>query len=525
MPKNLSFNADINLTGDITDVGDITASSFIGTVAPATETTLTATSNTAFLTAASHTLANGSVQGTRKLIVNDQGRTLPPSITAVGGKIPGKIDVLPFGTVFTPSQINAFAYDPVNNQVYVGGKIISLYTLADVLDPENAGAATDAFGIVRIDVATNTLAPLIDAGGINGVKASSINSTEVHDLLYYDSNIYISGFFNTLGDGTGTGFLAKYDIATNAFSNPTGTAPTSHVFGLTRVGTNVYFGGQFTNGSYRNIGVWNTTTDAITHITDTASNRGVSQKVQTLTTLGTKVYMGTGNGADTDPTPSGSTSALCVYDTVADLFSTVTNATVSAKGTIENIKGHDGKVYIASQQNDPINNLPSGQADYLAVYEEATNTFSKLAGSYDGVNSIPRHLEVLDNKLYIVGGFTQLNGTSPTPNFSVGRYAVYDITAGDFDTSDDIIVPAYDNTTYSVSAAGSVLYVGGQFKSVAGDTTIVATSILDPGSVTTESTINGSFRKSDGTTPSSQTLSNLGGTLDIMWDGTYWTVV
>lgn len=72
MPKNLSFNADINLSGDITDVGDVTANSFIGTVAPATETTLTATSNTAFLTAASHTLANGSVQGTRKLIVNDQ---------------------------------------------------------------------------------------------------------------------------------------------------------------------------------------------------------------------------------------------------------------------------------------------------------------------------------------------------------------------------------------------------------------------------------------------------------------------
>jgi len=500
MPKNLSINGDINLTGDITEVGDVTASSFIGTVAPATETTLTATSNTTFLTAASHTLANGSVQGTRKLIVNNQAGLSDPGFFATNGP-----DV--------DNTVQAITHDPINDKLYIGG----------AFDGLSDGSFCNRIAV--LDLSTNVVSNIMDINNVNGFNNS------IETLYYYDSNIYIGGNFTTLSDGTSASRVARYDIVNNEFVVPSGhsTYIDSTVRGSTNIGSNVYIVGNFDGSTSRRIARWDTLTDTLNAVTDTNGVSGTNQNAWAVVAKNSNLYI-SGSFTNLDGVSTSPSTSMVKYNETLNLFERVIDigGTISAKSQTNALAVYGDEIFLGGTFRELIG-TPNDSAINIAVYNETTGQYNNLNdGTYFGVYNYVRSFSIVNDKLYIFGNFDYLINTWPSPfGPAVDEYAVYDLTTRQFlPPGSGTIYPAFNNSVYASLAINSSIYVGGQFTSVAGDTTIIRIGRYDPeGSVTTESTINGSFRKSDGTTPSSQTLSNLGGTLDIVWDGTYWTVV
>lgn len=500
MPKDIYINAGLELSGELTAGSTVTADGFVDTgPLKVEENTLTNTSNTAFLAAATYTLPNGSTLGTRKLIINDQGGVSDPGFFATNGP-----DV--------DNTVYAITHDTINNKLYFGG----------AFDGLSDGSVCNRIAV--LDLSTNTVSNIMDVNNVNGVTST------IETLHYYNSNIYIGGNFTSLSNGASASRVAKYDIVNNVFVVPGGHSSyiNNIVRGSTNIGSNVYIVGNFDGSSSERIVRWDTLTDVLYQVTDTNGVRGPNGSTWAVVAKNSNLYI-SGSFTNLDGVSTSPNTSLVKYDEKLNLFERVIDigGTISAKSQTNALAVYGDEIFLGGTFRE-LNGTLNDSAINIAVYNEATGEYSNLNdGTYWGVYNYVRSFSIVNDKLYIFGNFDYLINTWPSPfGPSVDEYVVYDLTTRQFlPPGSGTIYPAFNTSVYASFVVNSSIYVGGQFISV-GDTDILRIGRYDPsGSVITESTINGSFRKSDGTTPSSQTLANLGGTLDIVWDGTYWTVI
>ena len=259
--------------------------------------------------------------------------------------------------------VNAISIDSSNN-VYVGGNFITL------------GDGTTANRVAKWD--GNTWSALI-GGGINGVGNSSDNAV---NAIAIDSsnNVYVSGIFTRLGDGTTVANrVAKW--SGSAWSAVTGSGingvgGTVNAIGID-ASDNIYVGGIFTrlgdNTTVANrVAKWNGS--AWSALTDASGVNGVNNTVSAIA-IGSSntVYLGgafttLGNGTAANRIVKWIPSTSS-WSTVGGENSTSSNGLPSTSECKSIIYLSDTNIYASSNSNTiGTSNLFQLITDYVNVY-------------------------------------------------------------------------------------------------------------------------------------------------------------
>ena len=338
----------------------------------------------------------------------------------------------------------------------------------------------------------------LPSGSSNGVSVSGAVLTLA---VVNDSDVYVGGFFSSLGDGTSAHNIAKWNGSSwSALPTPSNLSNgvNSEVNSIIVSGSNIYVGGFFTQyGNNDLLGVipslnyiarwdgsnWSQLGDGVNNAVDAiAINGNDLYAVGKFTKLGNNTlanHIAKWNGSNWSTFKSGSSNGVNdVVNTIA-----VSGSTVYAGGNFTQFGDGTSAGYVAAWNGNSWNTMSIGfprTVSAIAVYDNSV--FAASHGNvlvWNGVSWIqsPQSLYVHDNSnvegtvyalasaggnLYAGGNFTQI-GYTQTGN------AAYNITELVGNTWTQLSDTSQTNSNgvngivYAIAANGNDVYVGGEF--------------------------------------------------------------
>jgi N-acetylneuraminic acid mutarotase len=365
------------------------------------------------------------------------------------------------GPVFEPASVSA-ASTSGWSALRNGGLNGNVYALAVVgSDLYVGGAFTQT-----VDGAVSDLGHIAryhtPSGTWHALPKEGVND-EVYALLVMGDDLYVGGRFTQTGDGTVSGVnrIARYDTGAGTWHALPRMGLNGSVYALTAGGVSLHVGGTFTQTGDGSL-----------------QNLG---RIASYSTMSGTWYAPPNGGLN------GTVNALVVMG--SDLYVGGT-FTQTGDGSLQNL-GRVARYSVASWHALPNQGL-SGTVNTLAVigsdlyvggafgatgdwttltnlgniarYDPSTSTWHALDNQ--GLDSTVRTLLAAGSNLYVGGQFTQTGDGALT---GLGRAARYDTAAGDWHALSD---GGLDHNVYALAlAVGSDLYVGGAFAQ-AGDGTV-----------------------------------------------------
>jgi hypothetical protein len=283
----------------------------------------------------------------------------------------------------------------VGSDLYVGG----IFT--QTVD----GAVPNLGHMARYDTVAGTWHPL-SSGGLDDSVAA---------LVAVGNDLYVGGRFNQTADGslTDLGYVARYDTVAGIWHALPNDGLWGHVYAIAAGGSDVYFGGGFTQTSdgmvvLGHIARFDTNTPAWY----TLSNSGLNGDVTGLTVSGDDLYAG-GNFTQTADAAI-SLGHIARFDIAGASWIALPN------------QGLDDYVSaIAVMNNDVYAGGQFGQTDlgHIARYDSAANTWNALPSQ--GLNNWVYALTIAGDDLYVGGNFSTTGDQSPPSVSRIARYGEY----------------------------------------------------------------------------------------------------
>ena len=157
---------------------------------------------------------------------------------------------------------------------------------------------------------------------------------------------------------------------------------------------------------------------------------------------------------------------IAKYDDSTDTFSAIGGATVGTSSIVWSLAAYNGHLYVGGS----FTTAGGTTVNYIAKYDDETDTFSAIGGATVGTNGQVRTLSVYNGYLYLGGDFTTAGGTT------VNRIAKYDDGTDTFSAIGGATVgvsigfPA-SAEVYALTVYKGYLYLAGDFSSAGGTAT------------------------------------------------------
>ncbi|HMV48106.1 MAG TPA: Ig domain-containing protein, partial [Blastocatellia bacterium] len=361
------------------------------------------------------------------------------------------------------ATVNALAV--IGSDLYVGG----IFTVTNV-----GGTAVNANRVAKFTPATGAWSPLsataADAGGVNGT---------VNALAVAGNDLYVGGSFTIANSGGATTVsanrVAKFTPATGVWSalgTGGGNGVDTLVLAMTVIGSDLYVGGSFTTAnvggttvSVSNLAKFNTQTGAWAAV-GTGGGNGVNNTVNTLTALGSDLYVG---GSFTAANVGGTTvvsNLIARFDTLTNTWSTLgTGAGNGVNGAVNILAVIGSDLYVGGGFTTANVGGTAVGANRLAKFTPSTNTWSVVGeGGGNGTDGLVRALIASGNDLYVGGtlGAANVGGSIVRAN----NVARVNLTTGVWNALGTGTGNGLNNTVNALAVSGTDIYVGGTFTGV-----------------------------------------------------------
>jgi N-acetylneuraminic acid mutarotase len=314
-------------------------------------------------------------------------------------------------------DIEANTWNPLSNQglshevkalAAVGSDLYAGGIFTQTVD----GAVPNLGHMARYDTVAGTWHPL-SSGGLDDSVAA---------LVVLGNDLYVGGRFNQTADGslTDLGSVARYDTVAGTWHALPNDGLWGHVYAMAAGGSDVYFGGGFTQTSdgtvvLGHIARFDTTTSAWY----TLPNSGLDGDVTGLTVSGDVLYAG-GNFTQTGDTAL-SVGHIVRFDTTGASWSALPNQGLD--NYVSAIAVMDNDVYAGGQfgqtGDGTLTNL-----GHIARYDSAADTWNALPSQ--GLNNWVYALTVAGDDLYVGGNFGATGDQSPPSVSRIARYGDYE---------------------------------------------------------------------------------------------------
>ena len=160
------------------------------------------------------------------------------------------------------------------------------------------------------------------------------------DIVRYGTDLYVSGVFDSTGDGTVTnlGGMARYNLTTTTWSGLPNDGLNGHVEALEIIGDNLYAGGAF-NGTHDgtistlvHVARYDITADAWFPLGNNGTNNGGI--IHELGSAGNELYVGGGVFVSTNDGAVTNLNNIAQYDTLTSTWSAFPNHGVEDAGNL-----------------------------------------------------------------------------------------------------------------------------------------------------------------------------------------------
>ena len=176
------------------------------------------------------------------------------------------------------------AFSKTGNDLYIGGQF----------SQTSDGAITGLNNIAKFNLTTGIWSPLAN-GGISAPGSGKI-SAQVMALATNGQQLYVGGLSlsETFDESVqNLNYVAKYDIATNTWSQLANGGLNSGVYSLILNGNHLYVGGQFYQTFDGSIDLrYIAKYDTQTNIWEPLANNGLNNTVRSMTVQGNELYIG-----------------------------------------------------------------------------------------------------------------------------------------------------------------------------------------------------------------------------------------
>ncbi|MDE3057049.1 MAG: T9SS type A sorting domain-containing protein [Bacteroidota bacterium] len=388
----------------------------------------------------------------------------------------------------TASDPNDKNWDPSFTVAGVGGYLDVVAYNGDTLYVGGwFGSAGNivANNIAKYDLTTNTWS------AFDTTSADRGTNNEVDYILVNGSDVYIGGWFKSAG-GVAANYMADYNTSTGAFS-PLGTGASNGtdngIYCMAYFGGNLYVGGNFTHAggnSANHVARWD---GSSWH----ALGSGLDNTVLAIVVSGSALYVGgyfsnaggnpakyiaTWNGASWDSVGTTSTDLNgSVYTLVSANNGIYVGGGFTTAGatTVNHIARWDGTQWHAvgaGVDKYVYNFVLSGSKLYVigefttaglltvnnvAIVDTSSNAWSALGSLPNiGTNNYGWVSTVVNNTLYLAGGFTMAGGVSAS---GIARWNGLTWSSLGSETAN-----APGGSVYAMVIDAPTIYVGGSFK-------------------------------------------------------------
>jgi hypothetical protein len=295
----------------------------------------------------------------------------------------------------------------------------------------------------------------LNSGAFNGVKGW------VSAITINGSDVYVGGDFTQLGDGTSADYIAKWNNTSNSWLTLTGgsfNGLNSWVWAIAIIGSNVFAGGEFTQlgdgKTFVNYIVkWNGNWSAFG-----SSNNGVNNSVLSIAISGSDIYVGGSFNLLGDGT---SANYIAKWNTTTGAWSTLKCGDSNGVNYyVRSIVISGSDVYVGGD----FNQLGDGtSANCIAKWNTISNTWSTLkSGKSNGVNWWVEALAVSGSDVYVGGWFTLLGDSSTSAN-CIAKWNTTSNTWSTLKSGSSNGVSASQPYIKTIAISGSDVYVGGNF--------------------------------------------------------------
>lgn len=335
--------------------------------------------------------------------------------------------------------VNALAL--VGSDLYVGGDF----------SQSGDGSLTDLYNIARYDTATHTWHPLPN----QGLKFPNYHG-EVNALAVIGGDLYVGGFFDQTGDGSLTDLkcMARYDTTAGTWHALPLRGYPGTVSALAVNGPDLYVAVFFVDmwgSEHHRLQRYDTTAG----VWDYTGNVILDARIHALAVIGTDVYLGGGFSETWDGSLTG-LGGIVRYDTIAGTWHALPNQgfDLGGGGKVSALVVAGSDLYVGGQFPRTGDGSLADLGN-IARYDIAADTWYPLANG--GLNGGVRALAVVGSDLYVGGGFSQTGDGSLT---HLGHVARYDPFPG---SGHGLPNQGLDNEVLALAVVGSDLYVGGGF--------------------------------------------------------------
>ncbi|MFC3908261.1 hypothetical protein ACFORL_04120 [Legionella dresdenensis] len=420
----------------------------------------------------------------------------------------------------TNGDVNAIAYNPATNLVYLGGQFTQVGPRTGTGAPvdETNGLLVTPYGLLNNyietaisdgsggwyvggnlfyvnDASSPYIAHILENGNIDNNFQAKANN-RVKTMLLDGSTLYVGGLFTSIGGQT-RNRLAALDASTGQATSWNPNVTGSEVTTMTKLGGTVYIGGLFTqvgSDSRTNIAAIDAVSGAVT-----ASwlNNPANGQVVTLINDGALIYAGgaystiggaartrvaaldpvTGVATAWAPTVNNAVLALAIgggkvylggwFNAVGGQTRNRIAAVDQITGAVDmawnpDVTGPSSTVYAMHLHNSKLYfggvfTAVTGQPrNYFAAVDASTGN---LLPWNPNANSEGTTLASYNSIVYIGGRFTSLGGQSRS------NLAAINANDGTLNTAWN---PGANNIVYALLANGSQVYVGGDFTTISG---------------------------------------------------------
>jgi hypothetical protein len=278
------------------------------------------------------------------------------------------------------------------------------------------------------------------------------------------NDIYVGGYFTSLGDSTSANHIAKWNSSTKKWSVlPSGSSNgvNNYVNTIAISGSDVYVGGDFTqlgdSTSANYIAKWNTTTSTWSTLTSGASN-GVNNSVYALAISGSDVYV----GGDFNKLGDSITSAnnIAQWNSLTNYWSFLPSGSSNGvNNSVFSIAISDSDVYIGGSFTFLGDSTTS--ANYIIKWNSSNHTWSTLpigsSNGIGGVGNVVSSIAINSNDVYIGGLFNYLgDGVTVANNIVKWNNAKGSWTALTDSTNNGVW-----SAVRTITGYGKCIYVGG----------------------------------------------------------------
>jgi predicted acyltransferase (DUF342 family) len=390
----------------------------------------------------------------------------------------------------TDAQVNATAYDPSRNKLYVGGNFVLVY------DSSNVNGLL-VIGIAEWDVNTSRWSGYKPAGqqyaGINGTISALALDTP-------NNSLYVGGTFSSTIPSL-TYYISAYNIASNAMQNisTTGYGCTNSTVSTSVLDVSnncIYVGGSFTivydasNGFLpaNRVAKWDLGTSTWSQFGNTTYN-GTNNSVNALALDSSNQALYVGGAFTTVQDLSNTTllaNRVAKWNLGTSTWSQFGNTTYNGANNAVNALALDSSnqaLYVGGTFTtvQDISNTVALSANRVAKWNLGTSTWSQFGNTtYNGtsgtVNALA--LDSSNQALYVGGNFTTVQDISNTTPLSAKYVAKWNLGTSTWSQ--------FGNTTYNgvnglvralaLDASNQALYVGGDFTTVQDISNTVALS-------------------------------------------------